>query len=75
MGRSPSVVPAEELPDEAMRYARAIVHHSADGLMIGKHALITFWNGVDMAQFADWAPMGHTVFTNLSWRDYEFNFT
>lgn len=27
-----------------------------------------------MAQFGDWVPMGHTVFSNLSWRDDEFNF-
>lgn len=73
-GVAASVVTAAELHDEAMRYARAIAHHSADGLMIGKHALITFWNAVGMAQFADWVPMGHSVFTNLAWRDDEFNF-
>ena len=73
-GVAASVVPADGLRDEAMRYARAIAHHSADGLMIGKHALITFWNAVGMAQFGDWVPMGHTVFTNLAWRDDEFNF-
>ncbi|BBY21946.1 enoyl-CoA hydratase/isomerase family protein [Mycobacterium stomatepiae] len=73
-GVAASVVPADALRDEAMRYARAIAHHSADGLMIGKHALITFWNAVGMAQFADWVPMGHSVFTNLAWRDDEFNF-
>ena len=73
-GVAASVVPVDRLHDEAMRYARAIAHHSADGLMIGKHALITFWNAVGMAQFADWVPMGHSVFTNLSWRDDEFNF-
>ncbi len=73
-GVAASVVPVDGLRDEAMRYARAIAHHSADGLMIGKHALITFWNAVGMAQFADWVPMGHSVFTNLSWRDDEFNF-
>ncbi len=73
-GVAASVVPADGLRDEAMRYARAIAHHSADGLMIGKHALITFWNAVGMAQFGDWVPMGHSVFTNLSWRDDEFNF-
>lgn len=73
-GVAASAVPAAELRDEAMRYARAIAHHSADGLMIGKHALITFWNAVGMAQFGDWVPMGHSVFSNLSWRDDEFNF-
>ncbi|HKV18646.1 MAG TPA: enoyl-CoA hydratase/isomerase family protein [Mycobacterium sp.] len=73
-GVAASVVPADGLHDEAMRYARAIAHHSADGLMIGKHALITFWNAVGMAQFADYVPMAHSVFTNLSWREDEFNF-
>ena len=73
-GVAASVVPPDRLHEEAMRYARAIAHHSADGLMVGKHALITFWNAVGMAQFADWVPMGHSVFSNLSWRDDEFNF-
>jgi enoyl-CoA hydratase/carnithine racemase len=73
-GVAASVVPAESLREEAMRYARAIAHHSADGLMVGKHALITFWHAVGMAQFGDWVPMGHTVFSNLAWRDDEFNF-
>jgi enoyl-CoA hydratase/carnithine racemase len=73
-GVASSVVPPESLRDEALRYARAIAHHSADGLMVGKHALIAFWHAVGMAQFGDWVPMGHTVFSNLSWRDDEFNF-
>ena len=73
-GVAASVVPAEGLRDEAMRYAHAIAHHSADGLMVGKHALIAFWHAVGMAQFGDWVPMGHTVFSNLMWRDDEFNF-
>ncbi|OJZ76014.1 enoyl-CoA hydratase [Mycobacterium paraffinicum] len=73
-GVTTSVVPAERLRDEALRYARAIAHHSADGLMVGKHALIAFWHAVGMAQFGDWVPMGHTVFSNLMWREDEFNF-
>ncbi len=73
-GVAASVVPVDGLREEAMRYARAISHHSADGLMVGKHALITFWNSVGMAQFGDWVPMAHSVFSNLSWRDDEFNF-
>lgn len=73
-GVASSVVPAAGLHDEALRYARAIAHHSADGLMVGKHALIAFWHAVGMAQFGDWVPMAHSVFSNLSWRDDEFNF-
>ena len=73
-GVAASVVPVEGLRDEALRYARAIAHHSADGLMVGKHALIAFWHAVGMAQFGDWVPMAHSVFSNLSWREDEFNF-
>ena len=69
-----SVVPTESLEDEALRYARAIAHHSADGLMIGKMSLIAFWHAVGMAQFGDWVEMAHPVFTNMVWRDDEFNF-
>jgi enoyl-CoA hydratase len=73
-GVAASVVPDDRLHDEALRYARAIAHHSADGLMIGKQALIAFWHAVGMAQFGDWVQMAHPVFTNLVWRDDEFNF-
>jgi enoyl-CoA hydratase len=73
-GVASSVVPVGELRDEAMRYARAIAHHSADGLMIGKAALIAFWHAAGMAAFGDWVQMAHPVFTNLVWRDDEFNF-
>ena len=69
-----SIVAVDGLRDEAMRYARAIAHHSADGLMIGKQALIAFWNAVGMAQFGDWVQMAHPVFTNLVWRVDEFYF-
>ena len=69
-----SVVPADALEDEALRYARAIAHHSADGLMIGKMGLIAFWHAVGMAQFGDWVEMAHPVFTNMVWREDEFNF-
>ena len=67
-------MPVGGLDDEALRYARAIAHHSADGLMVGKHALIAFWHAVGMAQFGDWVPMAHSVFSNLTWREDEFNF-
>jgi enoyl-CoA hydratase/carnithine racemase len=69
-----SVVPEADLEAEAMRYARAIAHHSADGLMIGKQALIAFWHAAGMAQFGDWVEMAHPVFTNIVWRDDEYNF-
>jgi enoyl-CoA hydratase len=73
-GVASSIVTDSELEQESLRYARAIAHHSADGLMIGKQALITFWHAVGMAQFGDWVQMAHPVFTNLVWREDEFNF-
>ena len=73
-GLAASVVSDDQLAEEALRYARAISHHSADGLMIGKQALITFWHAVGMSQFGDYVTMAHPVFTNLVWRDDEFNF-
>lgn len=69
-----AVVAEADLHDAALRYARAIAHHSADGLMVGKAALITFWHAVGMAQFGDYMQMAHPVFSNLVWRDDEFNF-
>jgi hypothetical protein len=42
--------------------------------MIGKQSLIAFWHAVGMAQFGDWMTMAHPVFTNLVWREDEFNF-
>jgi enoyl-CoA hydratase len=73
-GVAASVVADDALDEEALRYARAIAHHSADGLMIGKQALIAFWHAVGMAQFGDWVQMAHPLFTNLVWREDEFNF-
>jgi enoyl-CoA hydratase/carnithine racemase len=73
-GVAASAVPAEGLRDEALRYARAISQHSADGLMLGKQSLITFWHAVGMSTFADWTTVAHPVFTNLVWREDEFNF-
>jgi enoyl-CoA hydratase len=69
-----AVVPEVDLEAEAMRYARAIAHHSADGLMIGKQALIAFWHSAGMAQFGDWVEMAHPLFTNIVWREDEYNF-
>ena len=69
-----SVVPEADLANEALRYARAIASHSADGLMIGKHALQMFWELMGMSTYGAFVKLAHPLFTNLVWRDDEFNF-
>jgi enoyl-CoA hydratase len=69
-----SVVPDERLADEALRYAKAIATHSADGLMIGKHGLHMFWELMGMSTYGSFIKLAHPLFTNLVWRDDEFNF-
>jgi len=69
-----SVVPDESLADEALRYATAIASHSADGLMIGKHGLQMFWELMGMSTYGSFVKLAHPLFTNLVWRDDEFNF-
>jgi 2-(1,2-epoxy-1,2-dihydrophenyl)acetyl-CoA isomerase len=69
-----SVVPEQDLADEALRFARAIASHSADGLMIGKHGLQMFWELMGMSSYGSFVKLAHPLFTNLVWRDDEFNF-
>ncbi|MBM4265356.1 MAG: enoyl-CoA hydratase/isomerase family protein [Deltaproteobacteria bacterium] len=69
-----SVVPEADLAGEALRYAKAIASHSADGLMIGKHGLHMFWELMGMSTYGAFVKMAHPLFTNLVWRDDEFNF-
>ncbi|MES2986373.1 MAG: enoyl-CoA hydratase/isomerase family protein [Pseudomonadota bacterium] len=73
-GIANSVVPREDLDAEAMRYARAIAALSTDGLMLGKRAMHQFLHGIGMAGFQNFASVGHPLFTNLVWREDEFNF-
>lgn len=68
-----SVVPRDSLDEEAVRYARAIAAHSADGLMIGRQAMKMFWNLHGLAQWRNFASIAHPLFTNLRWRDDEIN--
>ena len=69
-----SVVPEAALADEALRYAKGIASHSADGLMIGKHGLQMFWELMGMSTYGSFVRIAHPLFTNLVWRDDEFNF-
>lgn len=69
-----SVVPREQLMDEAMRYARAVAAHATDGLMLGRHAMQMFWQIMGYPEWSSFMRVAHPLYTNLKWRDDEFNF-
>ena len=68
-----SVVPADGLQDEALRYARAVANHSTDGLMIGRKAIQMFWEMMGWPQWNTFVQVAHPLFTNLVWREDEAN--
>lgn len=69
-----SVVPPEQLMDEAMRYARAVAWHSTDNLMLGRRAMQLWWDLMGASAYKTFFSVGHPLFTNVVWRDDEFNF-
>lgn len=73
-GVANSVVPPEQLDAEAMRYARAISALATDGLMLGKRALHQYLHGLGMSAYQNFASVAHPLFTNLVWREDEYNF-
>jgi len=73
-GVANSVVPPERLLDEAMRYARAIALLPADGLMLARRAQHQFLHGIGISAYQNFTTIGHPLFTNIVWRDDEFNF-
>lgn len=73
-GLANSVVPRDQLEDETMRFARAISLLSTDGLMLGKRAMQQYFHGMGMSAYQNFASVGHPLFSNIVWRDDEFNF-
>jgi enoyl-CoA hydratase/carnithine racemase len=73
-GVANAVVPSEQLDAEAMRYARAVAALSTDGLMLGKRALHQYFHGLGVSGYQNFASVAHPLFTNLVWRDDEYNF-
>jgi enoyl-CoA hydratase len=69
-----SVVPPDELLDEALRYARAVAWHSADNLMLGRRSMQFFYEQLGFGAYNKWTSIAHPLFTNVVWRDDEFNF-
>ena len=73
-GIANSVVPRDKLEEEAIRFARAISLLPSDGLMLGKRALQQYLHGAGMSAYQNFASVAHPLFTNIVWRDDEFNF-
>lgn len=70
-----SIVPRAKLEEETMRYAKAIAAHATDGLMIGRMMMQMFYDLMGTkAGLQTQVCMAHPLFTNLVWRDDEFNF-
>jgi enoyl-CoA hydratase len=69
-----SVVAPEQLREEALRYARAVAWHSADNLMLGRRSMQLFYEELGFGSFKTWTSIAHPLFTNVVWRDDEFNF-
>jgi 2-(1,2-epoxy-1,2-dihydrophenyl)acetyl-CoA isomerase len=69
-----TVVPPEQLMDEAMRYARMVAWHSTDNLMLGRRSMQMFYQLLGVEAYEKWTSIAHPLFTNMVWRDDEFNF-
>jgi enoyl-CoA hydratase/carnithine racemase len=69
-----SVVPADQLMGEALRYARMVAWHSTDNLMLGRRSMQLFWDEMGLPAYRTWTSIAHPLFTNMVWRDDEFNF-
>jgi enoyl-CoA hydratase/carnithine racemase len=69
-----SVVPAESLRDEALRYARMVAWHSTDNLMLGRRSMRFFWDLMGAPEYKTWTSIAHPLFTNMVVREDEFNF-
>ncbi len=69
-----SVVPQDEVMDEALRYAKMVAWHSTDNLMLGRRSMRLFWDLMGVPAYNTWSSIAHPLFTNVVWRDDEFNF-
>jgi enoyl-CoA hydratase len=68
------VVPDDQLDDTVMRWAEGIASHAMDGLVIGRqHQQVTLAN-MGFHQTYAMSMLSHPLFTNLVWREDEWNF-
>jgi enoyl-CoA hydratase/carnithine racemase len=68
------VVPDDELEEATLRWARGIAAHSTDGLVIGRmfHQITLSQLGFHQNYLT--SLLSHPLFTNLVWREDEWNF-
>lgn len=69
-----SVVPPDQLHEEALRYARMVAWHSTDNLMLGRRSMQLFYELLGLGAYETWFSTAHPLFTNVVWREDEFNF-
>jgi enoyl-CoA hydratase len=68
------VVPDDDLDEAVLRWARGIAAHSTDGLVIGRqHHQVTLSN-MGFHQTYAMSMLAHPLFTNVVWREDEWNF-
>jgi enoyl-CoA hydratase/carnithine racemase len=68
------VVPDDELDETVMRWARGVASHATDGLVIGRQHQQTTLSIMGFHQVYAMSMMSHPLFTNLVWREGEWNF-
>jgi enoyl-CoA hydratase len=68
------IVPKEKLEERALQWARAVAAHSTDGLMIGKTVTHVLYDLLGMHGSFTASNIAHPLFTNVKWREDEFNF-
>lgn len=68
------VVPDDKLEARVLEWARAIAAHSMDGLVIGRAFNAVTLEGLGMTQNWMASSLSHPLFTNLVWREDEWNF-
>jgi enoyl-CoA hydratase len=73
-GAVESIVEPDQLLDEALRYARMVAWHSTDNLMLGRRSMQLFYDLLGIEAYDTWMTIAHPLFTNVVWRDDEFNF-
>ena len=68
------VVPDDKLDEEALRWAKAVALHPADGLMIAKTHTLMMLDLLGMPGQFTAGALAYPLFTNLKWDDEDWNF-
>jgi enoyl-CoA hydratase len=68
------VVPDGELDERALAWARAIAAHATDGIVIGRILHQITLDAMGLRQSYQASLLSHPLFTNLVWREDEWNF-